>query len=480
MPTDRRRRGAAAAQLGHDATPAGRKPSHASHLRNGSDAIGRACTRPPPLSAAWHDGAVQPRRLDVVHERFRPVYVVWELTLRCDQPCTHCGSRAGEARARELSTAQALDVVRQLAALGTREVVLIGGEAYLHPGVHEVLSALRDASVIPTMTTGGRGIDRARARSLADAGLSHASVSLDGVGPTHDRLRASPGSFAAATAALGHLAEAGVRCAANTNVNRYNQGDLEPLYELLRAGGQGSGGARVESWQVQLTVPLGRAADRPNMLLQPWELLHVVPRVAALKRRAQADGILLMPGNNLGYFGPEEGLLRSLEPGGDDHWRGCQAGRFVMGIESDGAVKGCPSLQTSHYVGGHVGGGVGEKPGEHDLAAIWDGSPELAFTRARGVDALWGWCRTCPFAETCLGGCSFTAHAVFGRPGNNPYCHYRARALAREGKRERLVRTTKAPGAPFDHALFEVVIEAIDAPEPHTPMPRERLLKIAP
>lgn len=416
------------------------------------------------LVSSCEASAVHPRRLDVVHEQFRPFYVVWELTLRCDQPCAHCGSRAGEARARELSTEQALDVVRQLAPLGTREVVLIGGEAYLHPGVFAVLSALRDAGIAPTMTTGGRAIDAPLARALADAGLSHASVSVDGLGATHDRLRASPGSFAAATAAIGHLEAAGVRCAANTNVNRYNHAELEPLYEHLRA-------LRVEAWQVQLTVPLGRAADRPDLLLQPWHLLDLVPRVAALKRRGQADGILVMPGNNLGYFGPEEGLLRSLGPEGDDHWQGCQAGRFVMGIESDGAVKGCPSLQTSHYVGGRVG--------ENSIETIWNERPELAFTRARGVDALWGFCRSCPFAATCLGGCSFTAHAVLGRPGNDPYCHHRARSLAREGKRERLVRTAPAPGRPFDHALFEIVIEPFDAPEPPTPTPREGLLKTA-
>ncbi len=405
----------------------------------------------------------EPRRLDVVNEQFRPVYVVWELTLRCDQPCTHCGSRAGDERERELSTDEALEVVKQLAAMGAREVVLIGGEAYLHPGVHAVIAALAAAGVTPTMTTGGRGVDEALARSLAGAGLSRASVSIDGVGSTHDRMRASPGSFAAATAAVGHLEAAGVRCGANTNLNRYNHGELEELYEHLRA-------LRIESWQVQLTVPLGRAADRPEMILQPWELLDVVPRVAALKKRAQADGILLMPGNNLGYFGPEEALLRSLEPGGTDHWHGCQAGRYVMGIESDGAVKGCPSLQTSHYVGGHVR--------ESSIAKIWNERSELAFTRDRTVEDLWGFCRTCPFAETCLGGCSFTAHAVFGKPGNDPYCHFRARSFAKNGQRERLVRRREAPGLPFDHAIFEVVVEPLDAPEPVLPTPRERLLKV--
>src|SRR5690606_14475474 len=58
-------------------------------------------------------------------------YVVWEITLACDLGCRHCGSRAGKAREHELSTEECLDVVRQLADLGVREVTLIGGEAYL-------------------------------------------------------------------------------------------------------------------------------------------------------------------------------------------------------------------------------------------------------------------------------------------------------------------------------------------------------------
>ena len=67
--------------------------------------------------------------------------MVWELTLACDQRCTHCGSRAAEARADELTTAEALGVVDELAAMGTRELALIGGEAYLHPGVLDVVAA---------------------------------------------------------------------------------------------------------------------------------------------------------------------------------------------------------------------------------------------------------------------------------------------------------------------------------------------------
>ena len=406
-------------------------------------------------------GVQRSRRLDVRSDDVFPAYVVWELTLACDHACTHCGSRAGRARDGELSTAEALAVVAQLAAMRAREVVLIGGEAYLHPGFLAVVRALTAAGVRAGMTTGGLGITAELARDLAAAGLYQASVSVDGLRDTHDRMRSRKGSFAGTVRAHEHLRAAGVQLSANTNFNRLNAPELEALYEHLRAVG-------VQSWQIQLTAPLGRAADRPELLLQPYELVDFVPRVAAIKRRALAEGITIMPGNNLGYFGPEEALLRSPRPGMQDHFAGCQAGRYVMGIEAHGAIKGCPSLQPA-YIGGSVR--------DRTIAEIWNTAPELAFTRRRTVDDLWGFCRTCPFAATCMGGCSFTAHSLFGRPGNNPYCHYRARTLAARGVRERIVPVAPADGVPFDHARFDLVEEPLDAPTPPR-LPPDELISI--
>jgi radical SAM protein with 4Fe4S-binding SPASM domain len=394
------------------------------------------------------------RRLQVLQRDFFPAYVVWELTLACDHACTHCGSRAVVARQNELRTDQALQVVAQLAELGAREVVLIGGEAYLHDGFLTIVSALRDAGMVVVMTTGGAGITAQLARDMVRAGMSRVSVSIDGLEARHDAMRAKRGSFAQATAALRHLREVGIDVSANTNLNRTNQADLEGLYQHLKAHG-------VRSWQVQLTAPLGRAADHPEMLLQPYDLLQLLPRLDRLKQAGWREGLLLMPGNNLGFFGPEELRLRSQRPGDGDSFGGCQAGRFVMGIESDGAVKGCPSLPTAAYVGGRVGGST-------SLRDIWERAPELHFTRGEEV-ALWGHCASCAFKQVCRGGCNFTAHSLLGRPGNNPYCHHRALQLRRRGLRERIVAVAAAPGDPFDHGRFALVEEPFDAPEPATP-----------
>jgi radical SAM protein with 4Fe4S-binding SPASM domain len=155
-------------------------------------------------------------------------------------------------------------------------------------------------------------------------------------------------------------------------------------------------------------------------------------------------------GNNVGYFGPYEGLLRASYPQG--HMGSCGAGRTMLGIEANGDIKGCPSLPSSDYVGGNVR--------DASLKDIWERSAPLRFTRGRTTDELWGRCAGCYYASHCLGGCTWTTHVLFGRPGNNPFCHHRALELLREGRRERIVRTQSAGGMPFDYGRYEIVEEA--------------------
>lgn len=371
-----------------------------------------------------------------VETAFAPLYVVWELTLKCDLACRHCGSRAGRPRAEELSVAEALEVVGQLAAMGTREVAFIGGEAYLAPAWLEIVRAVADAGIRPTMTTGARALDAPLARAMAEAGMRALSVSVDGLEATHDRLRAVPGSFRAALAALGHIREAGMSPYANTQWNRLNLPEVEALADVLLDRG-------IQAWQVQVTGPMGRAADQADWLLEPWQMLDLVPRLAAVAERA-LPGCSVQASNNLGYFGPFEHLLRL------DHWKGCAAGRHVLGIESNGDVKGCPSLPSAPYVGGNLR--------DRPLREIW-GDRRITFARERGTEELWGFCKSCYYADTCKGGCSWTAHTLLGRRGNMPYCYHRADELRRAGRRERLVKVEEAPGDAFDFGRFELVEE---------------------
>ena len=377
----------------------------------------------------------------------RPKHAVWELTLRCDLACRHCGSRAGRARPDELSLLEALELVAQLAELGVQEVTLIGGEVYLYPGWTEVVRAVRARGMSCAVVSGGQGITPAVARAASEAGVQSLSISIDGAPETHDRLRGKRGAHAQALAALQTAHALGLAVAVNTQINRLNLAELAEVAELVLAQG-------CHGWQMQLTVPAGRAADEPEILLQPYDLLVLFPILAELETRLSAAGVKFLPGNNIGYFGPDERRFRGKLRCPSD--ASCSAGRSLLGIEANGDVKGCPSLPTRGWVGGNVR--------DHRLRDIWERAQALRYTRDPTPERLWGFCGSCYYAEECRGGCTWTATTIAGRPGNNPYCHHRALVGQREGWRERIVPVAPAPGEPFDVASWQIAREAWPAP----------------
>ena len=78
------------------------------------------------------------------NNKYTPVSAVWEITLKCNMKCMHCGSSAGKARVNELTTKEALDVCEELYQLGTRLITLLGGEPFLRRDWYEIAKRIRD------------------------------------------------------------------------------------------------------------------------------------------------------------------------------------------------------------------------------------------------------------------------------------------------------------------------------------------------
>ncbi len=383
------------------------------------------------------------REDDLLHAH--PVHVVWEITLACNLKCAHCGSRAGKRRPSELSTEECFDVVDQLAALGTREITIIGGEAYLRRDWTDIIRRITSHGMLASMQTGGRALTEERIAAAKEAGLGTCGVSVDGLEELHDEIRGVKGSFRSAMNALELLRKYEIPAGCNTQIHSRTMPQMRGiLHEIASRGARG--------WQIQLTVAMGNAVDNDALLLQPYQMLELMPLLAELYDEARALGVAMQPGNNVGYFGPYEHKWRLGN--NEKHWSGCSAGHAVLGIEADGVIKGCPSLPTVGFSGGNV----------RDLTIedIWRFSREIRFSRDRQIHELWGRCRSCYYADVCRGGCTWTSTVLFGRPGNNPYCHYRAQQLANDGLRERIVKTQEAPGTPFDQGRFDLITEPID------------------
>src|ERR1700739_4589473 len=239
--------------------------------------------------------------------------------------------------------------------------------------------------------------------------------------------------------------------------------DLPELMEIIIEIG-------AKQWQIQLTVAMGNAVDNDSLLLQPYRLLELMPLLSRLYREGVARGLLMVVGNNIGYFGPYEHVWRGF---GDElvHWTGCAAGQNVIALEADGTVKGCPSLATVGFSGGNVR--------DLSLEEIWRTRKAIHLGRLRSGDRLGGVCRTCYYADVCRGGCTWTSHSLLGVPGNNPYCHYRALELDKLGLRERVRKIRDAAKKSFAVGEFEIVTErvadgAVVATSASQPRPRKK------
>lgn len=360
------------------------------------------------------------RRVELRH--WRPRNCVWELTLACNLRCGHCGSRAGHARPDELDTAECLSVVDQLAALGCELVTLSGGEPTLRADWDRVAGAVAARGMKVNLVTNGvyatpEEADRI-ARRAAGAGLANVGVSLDGPPAVHDRIR-GVGTFARTVESIRRFRACGVPVGVMTTVNTLNVAHLAEVRQLAMAAG-------ASLWRLQLGKPMGHLAEKRDWVLPPRQLLELVPQLARWKREG---GIHLAVGDSIGYYGPDDRTLRGWGwRGRRESWRGCQAGLQAIGIEADGGVKGCLSLQAGQAgacgAGGRdpfVEGNVRTTP----LTDLWFRPGVFAYNRDFTRDQLGGFCATCRHGAVCRGGARCVTSAAGGSLWDDEWCVHR-------------------------------------------------------
>ncbi len=343
-----------------------------------------------------------------------PRYCVWEITLACDARCVHCGSFAGPARREELTTVEALDAVDQLAGLGCRSVTLSGGEPLMREDWPAIAGRIVERGMRLELISNGLAVE-AQADTLAAAGFFAVSMSVDGPPGLHDELRGVDGGFDALARGARALRERGVRIGAVTQVNRHNLPHLDEIHDLLIAHG-------FAGWQLQLTLAHGRAGSvaegEEPICLEPGQLPELERRMMTYLDRGQ---LFVHAADSIGYLGRGENRIRSGTGRDGNVWTGCQAGIQVIGLTSDGQVRGCLSLPPTFDEGNLR---------ERSLSDIWNDPEGFAFTRRFEPSQLTGACADCELGRICRGGCTSLAVSATGAPGDNPYC---LRRLMRDG-----------------------------------------------
>ena len=240
------------------------------------------------------------------------------------------------------------------------------------------------------MVTNGLAWSEKVTQTAKAIGLESVAFSLDGLEESHDFLRGVKGLWRKVLDSAEMCRAAGLHASVVTTIFRRNLEELEALREVLRDHG-------VERWQIQVGTPTGNLADHPDLVIPPEEMLTLVPRVAKMCRDGKRPRVY--PGHNIGYYGEPEEMLRDpqeLIP----FWTGCPAGLSVIGIESNGGIKGCLSLPSAmngedRFLEGNIR--------ESSLSEIWNRKGAFSYNRDFTLANLGGECKTCDYAEVCRG-----------------------------------------------------------------------------
>jgi radical SAM protein with 4Fe4S-binding SPASM domain len=332
-------------------------------------------------------------------KKFTPKSALYELTLKCNMRCMHCGSSAGKKRKRELTTKQWNNVTKELVKLGCEKIAILGGEPFLRKDWYDISENIRQYDLKLLFISNGYLIKKNTIKLLRKLDPYAVAISIDGAKEeTHDKIRQLQGSFEKCQDILKLLKSADLPTTVITTVNKLNFNELPDMREKLLNKGI--------AWQLQMAVPIGRF--QKDFMIDIEEFYATAMFIATTRRNYSLKEIPIVGAHCFGYFSmvlPNYAIM--------PNWNGCQAGVTAIGIQSDGGVKGCLSLP-----GEFIQGNVIEK----NLSEIWNDQEFCSFTRDFNIESLNGDCIGCKFGKKCKGGCLATSYSLTTLKFSDPYC----------------------------------------------------------
>ena len=338
----------------------------------------------------------------------------WNVTYACNYRCEVCFADAAVRHPDELTTQEAMDLVRQAHEAGVKDIIISGGEPFMRGDLPEILACMARLGMTARIASNGSLLtedllDRLRRDTLTKS----FQISLDTLDHAlYRRLHGAPADgLDGALAALRAIKERGLHTTVSV---RLTPGTLPGIPDLLeRAVAEGwatvtvhcplhtgrAGGAWPQDADVlgMLAPAFDRFASLPECWLVetyiPWAQYHPV-----VQRLAEQVNVV---------------------------HRGCTAGRDRLTVNPTGAVSPCVCLDAPAAHLGNV-----RRDG---LREMFERSPVCRMMRQ---PAEHGICARCAHVAACGGGCRAAAYVLTGRlDGQDTSCPvWQRRAAAREAQ----------------------------------------------
>ena len=327
-----------------------------------------------------------------------PLAVLAEITHKCPLQCPYCSNPLElESASKELTTAEWLRVIDELAEIGVLQIHFSGGEPTARKDLVQLVQRASDVGLYSNLITSAVMLTREKLAALADAGLCHVQISFQGAeAGVADRVGGYKNGHAKKLEVARWTRELDLPLTVNAVMHRQNLHQLPEIIEMAVS----LDAARLEVANVQY---YGWALKNRHALMPTREQCDECTRIVDAARES-LQGVL-----DIDYVIPDYYALRPKQCMGG--W-----GRQFFNISPSGKVLPCHAAES-------ITGLQFESVRDKSIAWIWDNSP--AFNLYRGTEWMPEPCQSCEFKEADFGGCRCQAFALTGSASNtDPACSF--------------------------------------------------------
>ncbi|MCD4748766.1 MAG: radical SAM protein [Thermoanaerobaculales bacterium] len=302
------------------------------------------------------------------------------LTYGCQNRCVFCyaSSPYREKERTPMTTEEVKRVMHKIFHQAhVPSLSFTGGEATLCKDLPELISYGREIGFrVNLITNGIRAADRAYARSLVEAGLDSAQVSLEaGDAETHDAIVGRPGAFEDTTAGIRNFRSLGIHVHTNTTLCSGNFDQGENLIRFVHHE------LNLQTLSMNMVIRTGEALGDAGMEVTYTEVAERLPDLLATAREL---GVRLVWYSPIPYclFNP---VLHDLGA------KSCACIDGILSVDPTGQVLPCSSF----------GDGIGSLL-EDDFDHIYSSRQARYWRNKEFVPPV---CRRCPDVDVCAGAC---------------------------------------------------------------------------
>ena len=295
--------------------------------------------------------------------------LVLELTYRCNEKCVHC-YLPDRKKGKELSLPEIEILLDQFVALGGFHIQLTGGEPLLRKDFKQILKAVTQRGLLPSITTNLTLLDDQLLEAIAEVAPVSVGCSVYSARPElHDAITKVKGSLAKTMAAAAKLRERGIPVILKSPLMR----DAAPHWREIETLARDNDCAN--QFDLHITAQNDGGSDPLAQRVTDPAVLHDIFSSNYYKLTVNDE-----PMAEMVAVDPDASI--------------CGAGAAGVALSPDGTIRPCIGLTNL----------LGRFP-DVSLETVWNGSPffaQWATQKLKDIDPC-GQCSKLPWCSKCPG-----------------------------------------------------------------------------